>query len=40
MRDTVYFLVFDGYADWQAALALCELLLAQRSLARQVNRLE
>jgi transcriptional regulator GlxA family with amidase domain len=25
MRDTVYFLVFDGYADWQAALALCEV---------------
>ncbi|MBA2076912.1 DJ-1/PfpI family protein [Rhodanobacter sp. PCA2] len=25
MRDTVYFLVFDGYADWQAALALCEI---------------
>ena len=25
MRDTVYFLVFDGFADWQAALALCEV---------------
>ena len=25
MRDTIYFLVFDGYADWQAALALCEI---------------
>jgi putative intracellular protease/amidase len=25
MRDTVYFLVFEGYADWQAALALCEI---------------
>lgn len=25
MRDTVYFLVFDGYADWEAALALCEI---------------
>jgi putative intracellular protease/amidase len=25
MRDTVYFLVFDGFADWQAALALCEI---------------
>ena len=24
MRDTVYFLVF-GFADWQAALALCEI---------------
>ena len=23
MRDTVYFLIFDGFADWQAALALC-----------------
>ena len=25
MRDTVYFVVFDGFADWQAALALCEI---------------
>ncbi|MEO6799700.1 MAG: DJ-1/PfpI family protein [Rhodanobacter sp.] len=25
MRDTVYFLVFDGSADWQSALALCEV---------------
>ena len=25
MRDTVYFLVFEGFADWQAALALCEI---------------
>ncbi|MCE5234378.1 MAG: DJ-1/PfpI family protein [Mizugakiibacter sp.] len=25
MRDTVYFLAFDGYADWEAALALCEI---------------
>lgn len=25
MRDTVYFMVFDGFADWQAALALCEI---------------
>jgi len=25
MRDTVYFLVYDGFADWQAALALCEI---------------
>ena len=25
MRDTAYFLVFDGFADWQAALALCEI---------------
>ncbi len=25
MRDTVYFLVFDGFAEWQAALALCEI---------------
>lgn len=25
MRDTVYVLVFDGFADWQAALALCEI---------------
>jgi putative intracellular protease/amidase len=25
MRDTVYFLVFDGFADWQAALVLCEI---------------
>lgn len=25
MRDTVYFQVFDGFADWQAALALCEV---------------
>jgi putative intracellular protease/amidase len=25
MRDTVYFLIFDGFADWQAALALCEI---------------
>jgi putative intracellular protease/amidase len=25
MRDTVYCLVFDGFADWQAALALCEI---------------
>ena len=25
MRDTVHLLVFDGFADWQAALALCEI---------------
>ncbi|GAP65296.1 ThiJ/PfpI domain-containing protein [Mizugakiibacter sediminis] len=25
MRDTVYFLAFDGYADCDAALALCEI---------------
>lgn len=25
MRDTIYFLAFDGFADWQAALALCEI---------------
>lgn len=25
MRDTVYMLVFDGFADWQTALALCEV---------------
>ena len=25
MRDTVYFLTFDGFADWQAALVLCEI---------------
>jgi putative intracellular protease/amidase len=25
MRDTVYFLAFDGYADWHAAHALCEI---------------
>jgi hypothetical protein len=25
MRDTIYCLVFDGFADWQAALALCEI---------------
>ena len=25
MRDKVYFLVFEGFADWQAALALCEI---------------
>lgn len=25
MRDTVYLLVFDGFADWQTALALCEI---------------
>jgi putative intracellular protease/amidase len=25
MRDTVHVLVFDGFADWQAALALCEV---------------
>jgi len=25
MRDTVYFLIFEGFADWQAALALCEI---------------
>jgi putative intracellular protease/amidase len=25
MRDTIYFLVFDGFADWGAALALCEI---------------
>ncbi len=25
MRDTVYFLVFDGFADWHAAQALCEI---------------
>jgi len=25
MRDTVYFLAFDGFADWHAAHALCEI---------------
>jgi len=25
MRNFVYFLVFDGFADWEAALALCEI---------------
>ncbi|GAA0711147.1 DJ-1/PfpI family protein [Dokdonella soli] len=25
MRDIVYFFVFDGFADWEAALALCEI---------------
>ena len=25
MRDTIYFLTFEGFADWQAALALCEI---------------
>ncbi|MEO9078611.1 MAG: DJ-1/PfpI family protein [Rhodanobacter sp.] len=25
MRETVYFLVFEGFADWQCALALCEI---------------
>jgi len=25
MRNTVYFLVFDGFADWHAAHALCEI---------------
>jgi putative intracellular protease/amidase len=25
MRDTVYFLVFDDFIDWGAALALCEI---------------
>jgi putative intracellular protease/amidase len=25
MRDTVYFLAFDGFADWHAAQALCEI---------------
>ena len=25
MRDTIYFLIFEGFADWQAALALCEI---------------
>ncbi|MFC5438330.1 DJ-1/PfpI family protein [Rhodanobacter umsongensis] len=25
MRDTVHYLIFDGFADWQAALALCEV---------------
>lgn len=25
MRNTVYFFVFDGYADWEAALTLCEI---------------
>ncbi|TCV92909.1 DJ-1/PfpI family protein [Luteibacter rhizovicinus] len=25
MRDAVYFLVFDGFADWQTALALYEI---------------
>lgn len=25
MRDTVYVWIFDGYADWQLALALCEI---------------
>ncbi|HEY0179089.1 MAG TPA: DJ-1/PfpI family protein, partial [Dokdonella sp.] len=24
-RDLVYFFVFDGFADWEAALALCEI---------------
>jgi putative intracellular protease/amidase len=25
MRNIVYFYVFDGFADWEAALALCEI---------------
>jgi len=25
MRNIVYFFVFDGFADWDAALALCEI---------------
>ncbi len=25
MRNAVYFFVFDGFADWEAALALCEI---------------
>lgn len=25
MRNIVYFFVFEGFADWQAALALCEI---------------
>jgi putative intracellular protease/amidase len=25
MRNHVYFYVFDGFADWEAALALCEI---------------
>ena len=25
MRNIVYFFVFDGFADWEAALALCEI---------------
>ncbi|MGH8173268.1 MAG: DJ-1/PfpI family protein [Rhodanobacteraceae bacterium] len=25
MRNFVYFFVFDGFADWEAALALCEI---------------
>lgn len=25
MRDIVYLLIFDGFADWQVALALCEI---------------
>ncbi|RDI99119.1 thiamine biosynthesis protein ThiJ [Dyella solisilvae] len=25
MRDTVYFLAFDGFVDWHAAQALCEI---------------
>jgi putative intracellular protease/amidase len=25
VRDTIYFLIFEGFADWQAALALCEI---------------
>jgi hypothetical protein len=25
MRDTVYFLVSEGFAEWQAALAVCEI---------------
>jgi hypothetical protein len=25
MRDTVYLLVFDGFGDWESALALCEI---------------
>jgi putative intracellular protease/amidase len=25
MRNVVYFYVFDGFADWEAALALCEI---------------
>ena len=25
MRNIVYFFVFEGFADWEAALALCEI---------------
>ena len=37
MRDTVYFLVFDGFADWQAALALCEIRRPGEWLVRTVG---